>query len=100
MVMGRKSMDVLAGMNLGADEWPYGKTHIVVLSNTVKRAPENLQAKVEVFSGEISDLMKDLKHQGVSHIKVDGGATITSFLNHKLIDQITITKATEARSPY
>ncbi len=92
MVMGRKCMDMISSMNLAPEEWPYGDTHIVVLSNSVKEPPENLKDKVEMFSGDITDLVENLKGKGFSHAYIDGGATITSFLNLKLIDEMTITK--------
>lgn len=93
MIMGRKCMEMISSMNLPPEQWPYGDIHIVVLSNTIKTPPENLQGKVEMFSGEISDLVNDLENKGLKHAYIDGGSTITSFLNLKLIDEMTITKA-------
>ncbi|MCF2860825.1 dihydrofolate reductase family protein [Pseudoalteromonas sp. Cnat2-41] len=93
MVMGRKCMETIASMNLTPEQWPYGDTHIVVLSNTIKEPPENLMGKVEMFSGDITDLVKGLASKGFKHAYIDGGATITSFLNLKLIDEMTITRA-------
>ena len=49
--------------------------------------------KVKVFSGEIPDLIKQLESRGYKHAYIDGGLTITSFLNLKLINEMTITKA-------
>jgi len=93
MVMGRKCMEMISIMNLTPEQWPYGDTHIVVLSNTIKEPPENLVGKVAMFSGEITDLVKELENKGFKHAYIDGGSTITSFLNLKLIDEITITRA-------
>lgn len=93
MIMGRKCMEVVSSMNLTPEQWPYGVMRIIVLSNTIKEPPENLRGKVEMFSGDIQSLILKLENDGLKHAYVDGGSTITSFLNLKLIDEMTITKA-------
>jgi dihydrofolate reductase len=93
MIMGRKCMEMISSMNLSEEQWPYGNTHIVVLSNTLSAPPENLKDKVSLYSGDITDLMTDLEEKGYRHAYVDGGATITEFLNHGLINEMVITKA-------
>lgn len=93
MVMGRKCMEMISSMNLSSEQWPYGDTYIVVLSHTVKAPPENLTGKVNMFSGEIADLISELEGKGFKHAYIDGGSTITSFLNHRLLHEMTITKA-------
>lgn len=93
MIMGRKCMEMISSMNLTSEQWVYGELRIVVLSNTVKEAPENLRGKVEMYAGEIQQLAQELEAGGFKHAYVDGGSTITSFINHKLIDEIVITKA-------
>lgn len=93
MIMGRKCMETISSMNLSPEQWPYGNIPIIVLSNTIKKPPENLQGKVKMFSSEINDLVKELESKGLWHAYIDGGSTITSFLNLKLIDEMTITIA-------
>ena len=93
MVMGRKCMEMISRMNLPPEQWPYSDIHIVVLSKSIKEPPKNLSGKVEMFSGEIPDLIKTFEDKGFKHAYVDGGSTITSFLNLKLINEMTITKA-------
>jgi len=93
MIMGRKCMEMISSMNLSPEQWPYGDIHIVVLSNTLKTPPENLQGKMEMYSGEITDLIAQLESKGLKHAYIDGGSTITSFLNFKLINEMTITRA-------
>ncbi len=93
MIMGRKCMEVIASMNLTTEQWPYGNMRIVVLSNTVKEPPESLRGRVNMYSGSIPDLMIALESEGFEHAYIDGGSTITSFINFKLIDQMIITKA-------
>ncbi|MEH6652390.1 MAG: dihydrofolate reductase family protein [Motiliproteus sp.] len=92
MIMGRKCMEMISSMNLTSEQWPYGDTHIVVLSNSMKEPPENLSGKVEVFSGDIPDLIRKLENKGLKHAYIDG-ATITSFLNHKLVNEMILTQA-------
>lgn len=93
MIMGRKCMEVISNMNLTPEQWPYGDIRIVVLSNTLQQPPENLRDKVEMFSGEIPDVISKLEKAGFKHAYIDGGSTITSFINLQLINDITITNA-------
>ena len=93
LIMGRKSMEVISNMNLTPEQWPYGDTPIIVLSKTLKGPPANLMGKVEMYAGELPDLIKKLEHTGYQHAYIDGGATITSFINLKYIDEMIITRA-------
>lgn len=93
MIMGRKCMETLAAFELPPEQWPYGNIKIYVLSHSVKVAPENLRDKVEMYSGDILTLVNRLDGEGYKNAYIDGGATITSFLNHQLINEMIITKA-------
>jgi len=93
MVMGRKCMGVISSFNLTPEQWPYGDTKIYVLSNSLKKPPENLRGKVEIYSGDITKLINQLEITGFKHAYIDGGATITSFINIQLINEMIITKA-------
>ena len=93
MIMGRKCMEMISRMNLSPEQWPYGGVHIIALSNSIMEPPDNLCGKIEMFSGDISDLVKKLEGKSYRHAYIDGGSTITSFLNSQLIDEMTITKA-------
>jgi len=93
MVMGRKCMEVISSFNLTPEQWPYGDTKIYVLSRTMKKTPENLRGKVEMYSGDIAQLINNLESNGFKHAYIDGGATITSFINLQLINEMIITKA-------
>ena len=46
-----------------------------------------------MYSGDIKGLILKLESSGFKHAYIDGGSTITSFINLKLIDEIIITKA-------
>lgn len=93
MIMGRKCMEKISSFDLTPEQWPYGNTKIIVLSHTLKEAPENLKDKVEMYSGDILDLIKKLEDEGYQHAYIDGGTTITAFINLQLINEMTITLA-------
>ena len=93
MIMGRKCMDTISSFNLTPEQWPYGDIKIIVLSNTVKVAPENLKGKVEMYSGDLNSLISKLENEGFKHAYIDGGTTIQQFINLKLINEMTITRA-------
>ena len=93
MVMGRKCMEMISSMNLTPEQWPYGDTRIVVLSNTLKEAPENMKGKVEMYSGDLNALITQLEADGHKHAYIDGGTTIQAFINLDLINEMTITRA-------
>jgi dihydrofolate reductase len=93
MIMGRKCMEVISSFNLTPEQWPYGETKIYVLSRSMKVPPENLRDKVEMYAGDIPKLISQLERNGFKHAYIDGGATITSFLNLQLINEMTISKA-------
>lgn len=67
--------------------------HIVVLSQTINQPPANLHGKVEMFSGDVPQLITQLEQQGYQHAYVDGGQTITRFLELQLINSLTLTIA-------
>jgi len=92
MIMGRKCMEMIASFNLTPEQWPYGSTRIIVLSKTLKEPPENLTGKVEMYSGDLLELITKLENEGHLHSYIDGGKTIQSFINLRLIDEMTITQ--------
>ena len=93
MVMGRKSMEKIASMGLAPEQWPYGDIPIYVLSRSIKEVPGKLPDTVEMYSGDLVELLENLEGRGLKHAYIDGGSTITSFINLELIDEMTITKA-------
>jgi dihydrofolate reductase len=52
MIMGRKCMEVISAMNLTPEHWPYGELKIFVLSQTLKQAPDNMEANIEIIPGD------------------------------------------------
>ena len=92
MIMGRKCMEMISSFNLSPEQWPYGNIKIIVLSNTIKEAPDNLKDKVEMYSGDLNELISSLETKGFKHAYIDGGTTIQAFINLKLINELTITR--------
>lgn len=82
LVMGRNSYDVVSHF----DPWPYEGKRVIVLSSTLT----SVCKQAELFNGEITQLIKELHSDGIKHIYVDGGATISQFLNMGLVDQLII----------
>lgn len=64
MIMGRKCMDMISSFDLRPEQWPYGTIKIIVLSNTVKTPPDNLKNKVEMYSGDLVELLNRLEAEG------------------------------------
>lgn len=93
LIMGRKCMEVISNMNLTPEQWPYGDMRIIVLSNTLTEAPDNMKDKVELYSGDLNALVSKLENEGHQRAYIDGGTTIQAFINLKLIDEMTITHA-------
>lgn len=87
LVMGRRTLETV----LEFGQWPYGDKRVLVLSQSMSKVPSPLVGKVELYSGSLSALVELLESDGCSRIYVDGGATIRSFLNEKLLTDITIT---------
>lgn len=82
LVMGRNSYDVVSHF----DPWPYEGKRVIVLSSTLT----SVCKQAELFKGEITALIEKLHAEGTKHIYVDGGATISQFLNIGLVDQLII----------
>lgn len=82
LVMGRNTYEVVSDF----DPWPYDGKRVVVLSSTLTSVCE----KAELFKGDLLSLVEKLHADGSKHIYVDGGATISQFLNMGLIDQMII----------
>ena len=92
LIMGRNCMEMISSMNLTPEQWPHGDSRIIVLSNTIKEPPKNLKGTVELYSGDLLELIAMLEREGFKHAYVDGGKTIQSFLNLKLINEMTLTR--------
>lgn len=86
LVMGRLSYEKV--LSLG--EWPYSKP-VVVLSSSPIEVPEELKGKVEITLQGPTELVARLAERGWAQLYIDGGRTIRSFLQARLVDELTIT---------
>jgi dihydrofolate reductase len=73
-------------------EWPYEGQRVIVLSTTMAAVPSALVGKIQLYSGELRGLVKRLESEGCSHLYIDGGKLIQSFLNEGLVSELTITR--------
>lgn len=92
MIMGRKCMDMISSFNLPPEHWPYGTIKVIVLSHTVQTPPDNLKDRVEMYSGDLTELLEKLETEGYQSAYVDGGTTIQNFINLGRLDEIIITQ--------
>ncbi|MEP6766899.1 MAG: dihydrofolate reductase family protein [Gemmatimonadaceae bacterium] len=88
IVIGRKTFDTV--MSFGG--WPYGDKQVVVLSSRAGelRAPDG--AKCEFMSGTPHEIVAHLSGRGFQHAYVDGGATVTKFLEAGLLQRMIVTR--------
>lgn len=82
LILGRNTYETVCGFR----RWPYKGKRVVVLSNTLIRVRE----EAELFCGQLTDLTSKLGYEGVKHVWVDGGITLSKFLEANLVDDITI----------
>jgi len=87
IIMGRKTFDLVVDFG----SWPYSKP-VFVLSSTMTRIPENLNAKVQIMKGGVKEIIESLYNKGFKNLYIDGGKTIQSFLKEDLIDELIITR--------
>lgn len=88
LVMGRNTYELA----LTFKQWPYQGKHVVVLSSGFSSIPQSLARDVEGTSLPPKELIQRLASSGCTHVYVDGGKTIQSFLQAQLIQEITITR--------
>ena len=63
-----------------------------MLSRTLQTPPENLKDLVEIYSGDLLELVVNLENEGFTHAYIDGGKTIQSFIDLKKINEMTLTR--------
>lgn len=85
VILGRKTYDV-AATAYGSPKWPYSGKCLIVLSNTL----EQIIPEAQLYSGDLFALISQLHDEGIQHIWIDGGTTISHFLRLNLVDEITL----------
>ncbi len=87
LVMGRTTFETVCGFDM---DWPYNKP-VFVLSNTLKKIPEDYKNKAFLVKGVLTDIIEQIHQKGYRRLYIDGGATIQGFLKEDLIDEMIIT---------
>lgn len=82
LILGRNTYEIVSSF----DEWPYKDKRVIVLSNTLK----NVRKEAELFCGHLTHLASKLYSEGIKHVWVDGGITVSKFLEAGLVDDLTI----------
>ena len=93
MLMGRKTFDTIAAMNLTEEQWPYKETAIWVLSSTLTQRPASIPVDVNFTSDDLPELLDNLQAKGYQHLYADGGSVITQLIELKRLDDLCITMA-------
>lgn len=87
LVMGRGTFEKV--LTFGA--WPFTKPVVVLSSRRIDLPPE-LPKSVEVMSGSPTEVVSQLDRRGWKNAYIDGGDTITRFLEAGLIQRMIITR--------
>jgi dihydrofolate reductase len=89
IVIGRKTYETV----LAFDAWPYGKKEVVVLSaRPSELTPPPDGAVCQTMTGTPQEVMAWLATRGLEHAYIDGGITVTRFLEAGLIQRLIITR--------
>lgn len=82
LILGRKTYETVMSVN----EWPYKNKRVIVLSRTLG----SVHRDASLFKGDIHELVSMLHAEGIRHIWVDGGVTMSQFLSSMLVDQLIL----------
>lgn len=81
LIIGRKTYEIASTV-----PDPYPGKRVVVLSNSLDSVKEGM----ELYKGDLAELSEKLHKEGIKHIWVDGGSTISQFLSLQLVDEMTL----------
>lgn len=81
LIIGRKTYEVATTV-----PDPYPGKRVVVLSNSLN----SVRSDMELFRGDLNQLASQLHSEGIKHIWIDGGVTISQFLDLQMVDSMTL----------
>ncbi len=81
VILGRKTYEVASTV-----PDPYPGKRVIVLSNHLSFIKQG----AELYSGDLDDLLLKLGREGIKHVWVDGGLTISQFLASQKVDTVTL----------
>jgi dihydrofolate reductase len=87
IVMGRNTFEKVRTF----EPWPYEKK-VIVLTHRNLDLPDRLLDKVSALSGKPEEIAEKLADEGFRHLYIDGGQTISQFLQASLIRELIITR--------
>ncbi|MBV7410883.1 dihydrofolate reductase family protein [Maritimibacter sp. DP1N21-5] len=87
LIMGRVTFETV----LGFGDWPYDKP-VVVLSRRTTSLPAHLEGRVTITAEPPRQVMNRLGQEGWRRAYIDGGRVITSFLDERLVTELTVTR--------
>jgi len=82
VILGRNTYEIAASV----PDWPYKGKRIIVLSESLK----TVRDEAELFKGDLTQLAAQLYADGIKHVWIDGGVTISQFLNLQMVDSMTL----------
>lgn len=85
VILGRKTYEV-AVTAYGTAHWPYSGKRLIILSKTL----QEVVPEATLYLGDLVTLVKQLHSEGIGHIWVDGGVTISQFLQLNLVDEMIL----------
>ena len=81
LIIGRKTYEVATTV-----PDPYPGKRVVVLSNSLT----SVRKDMELYRGDLAELLSKLHKDGIKHIWIDGGNTISQFLSSQMVDTMTL----------
>lgn len=85
LVMGRRTFETVIAMDT---PWTYTKP-VLVISSSLTDIPEKAKDP-HVMNGTPKDVIAAVQHHGWSSVYIDGGALVTSFIDHGLLDELIV----------
>ena len=83
VVMGRKTYDKVVEMGY---EYPHGDKQYIIWTHREQSSKMNLR----FYSGDLKDLLVDLKSKPGKNIYIDGGVTVSECMKSHLVDEYII----------
>ncbi len=87
LLMGRKSFETVLGFGVA---WPYTKP-VFVWSQTLQEIPAELADQAFLVRGNLHEVEEQIKAKGYTHLYLDGGQVIQSFLQADKVSSMTMT---------
>lgn len=86
IIIGRKTYDYV-DQHIGSSHYENGDRQVYVMTRTDRPA----RGKIKFHTGDLSELVRDLKRQGGKNIYCDGGSeVINELLKNDLVDEMII----------